>query len=324
MPTSVSSNGTFPNANFTTSPAYSGTFIPSLWSGKLNAKFYSTTVYGEIANTSYEGEIRGMGDKITINNIPSITIRNYTVGTALTYEVPAPSTVDLTIDKAKYFGVNVSDVLEHQAKPDLMNMFTDDASQQMKIEIDRETLLDNFSLAATANKGATAGVKSGSFNLGTDTAPITLSATNTLPLITALSTVLDEQNVPESDRFLVISPYMRQWLMQSPLAQAYVTGDGQSPLRNGKIGTIDRFTIYVSNQLPAAAANQNFTGGAQTSAVKRGVIMAGHKTAMTFASQITKVESLQNPNDFGTLVRGLNVYGYKVIKSEALAFALVA
>lgn len=324
MPITVSSNGTFPNANFTTSPAYSGSFIPTLWSGKLNAKFYSTTVYGEIANTSYEGEIRGMGDKITINNIPSITIRPYTIGSALTYEVPAPSTIDLTIDKAKYFGVNVSDVLEHQAKPDLMNMFTDDASQQMKVEIDKETLLDNFSQGAAANKGATAGLKSGSFNLGTDLAPVALSATSTLPLITALSTVLDEQNVPETDRFLVISPYVRQWLMQSPLAQAYVTGDGQSPLRNGKIGTIDRFTIYVSNQLPTAAAGKDYAGANLTSALKRGVIMAGHKTALTFASQITKVESLQNPNDFGTLVRGLNVYGYKVIKPESLAVAQVA
>jgi hypothetical protein len=305
---------------FNTSPAYSGTFIPQLWSGKLNAKFYATTVFGEIANTNYEGEIKNQGDNITINNVPSITINDYTVGQNLNYEVPAPSKVDLTIDKAKYFGVNVSDVLEYQSKPNLMSMFTDDASKQMAISIDRSVLLAQFNQGAAANKGATAGVNSASYNLGTDAAPITLSATNTVALVTALSSVLDEQNVPDTDRFLVIDPAFRYWLMQSPLAQAYVTGDDKSILRNGKIGMIDRFTIYVSNLLPTAAVSQDFTGGA----AKRRAVIAGHKTALTFASQITKTESLQNPNDFGSLVRGLNVFGHKMIKPESWALALVA
>jgi hypothetical protein len=112
--------------------------------------------------------------------------------------------------------------------------------------------------------------------------------------------------------------------MQSPLAQAYVTGDDKSILRNGKIGMIDRFTIYVSNLLPTAAVSQDFTGAAQGGAAKRRAVIAGHKTALTFASQITKTESLQNPNDFGSLVRGLNVFGHKMIKPESWALALVA
>lgn len=308
---------------FNTATPYSGNFIPQLWSGKLNAKFYASTVFGEIANTNYEGEIKSMGDKIRINNIPSISINNYTVGQNLDYQVPAPSVVDLTIDKAKYFGVNVSDVLEYQSKPNLMSMFTDDASKQMAIAIDTEILLSEFNNGASANKGANAGVKSGSYNLGTDNSPVVLSSTNILPLITAFSGVLDEQNVPDTDRWLVITPYVRNVLMASPLAQAYVTGDNQSILRNGKIGTIDRFTIYVSNLLPSAAAGQDFSGNTQGGAGKRTAILAGHKTALTFASQITKTENMQNPNDFGTLVRGLNVYGHKMIKPESWCMALV-
>lgn len=311
-------------APFVTSPAYSGTFIPQLWSGKLNAKFYATTVFGEISNTSYEGEIKSLGDSITINNIPSITINDYTVGQNLNYEVPAPNKVDLAIDKAKYFGVNVSDVLEYQSKPNLMGMFTDDASKQMAIAIDRSILLQEFNNGAAANKGATAGAISGSYNVGTDNTPITLSASNTVALVTALSSILDEQNVPDTDRWLVIDPAFRNWLMQSPLAQAYVTGDDKSILRNGKIGMIDRFTIYVSNLLPTAAAGFDFSGAVQGGSAKRRAIIAGHKTALTFASQITKTESLQNPNDFGSLVRGLNVYGKKMIKPESWALALVA
>jgi hypothetical protein len=311
---------------FTTSPTYSGTFIPQLWSGKLNVKFYATTVFGEIANTNYEGEIKGMGDTITINNIPSISINDYQIGQNLNYQVPVPNKVDLTIDKAKYFGVNVSDVLEYQAKPALMSMFTDDASKQMSITIDREVLLAQYNNGAAANKGATAGVLSGAINLGTDAAPVDLSAaTDTiLTLIIGLATVLDEQNVPDTDRFLVIDPATRLRLMKSPLQQAYLTGDDKSILRNGKIGTIDRFTVYLSNQLPSAAAGIAIGGGAQGGALKRRVLIAGHSSALTWAAQITKTENLPNPNDFGTLVRGLNVYGHKMIKPEAWAMALVA
>ena len=319
---------------FNTSPAYSGTFIPTIWSGKLNAKFYATTVFGEIANTNYEGDIRNIGDKVVINNIPSITINDYTIGNTLSYEVPAPSKIELDISKAKYFGVNVSDVLEYQAQPKLMDMFTNDAAKQMAINIDTDILKFSMDTVAAKNRGIAAGIKSGSFNIGgagasaaTDTgAALILSSTNVITTITAMASCLDEQNVPDSDRFLVVSPAVRNLLMGSNLQQAYLTGDNQSILRNGKIGTIDRFTIYVSNLLPTAAAGQNFNGsttgtGISANAVARKCMIAGQKTAITFASQIAKVESLQNPNDFGTLVRGLNIYGYKTIKPESLVIA---
>ena len=312
-------------APFNTNPAYSRTFIPQLWSGKLNVKFYLTTVFGEIANTAYEGEIKAMGDSIIINNIPTMQINDYVIGQNLSYQVPTPNTVELAIDKAKYFGVNVSDVLEYQAKPNLMSMFTDDATKQMAITIDRTVLLDEYNNGAAANKGNTAGVISAAIVLGSDTAPVDLSTSpsKVLDVILGLASVLDEQNVPDTDRWLVIDPATRLRLMQSPLQQAYLTGDDKSILRNGKLGMIDRFTIYLSNQLPKAAAGFNPDGSVNAGALQRRAIIAGHTSALSFASQITKTESLQNPNDFGQLVRGLNVYGKKMIKPEAWALALV-
>src|SRR5690606_17493273 len=113
-------------------------------------------------------------------------------------------------------------------------------------------------------------------------------------------------------------------LMNSNLAQAQFMGDGTSVLRNGRIGQIDRFTVYVSNLLPRAAADQDWVGGADVGTKKRHAIIAGHKSAITFASQIAKVEDLPNPNDFGRLVRGLNVYGYKVVQDDALALLVAA
>jgi hypothetical protein len=355
MAVTISGSGTsggFSSAGaFNTSPAASGYFIPTLWSGKLNVKFYSTTVFGEIANTAYEGEIKSIGDKVIINNIPSMTINDYQVGQTLSYEVPTPSKVELLIDKAKYFGVNISDVIEYQSQPKLMDMFTSDAAKQMSIAIDTLVLKNSVdtlygwtkadtpsTTGAGINAGTLAGVRSSSFNLGgaggTYNAstnpfggvPLTLSSSNILSTITALASVLDEQNVPDTDRWLVITPAARNLLMNSNLQQAYLTGDSQSVLRNGKIGTIDRFSIYVSNLLPTASAGQNFDGtttgtGISANAVARKCMIAGAKSAITFASQIAKVESLPNPGDFGTLVRGLNVFGFKTLKPEAMAMA---
>lgn len=312
---------------------HSGTFIPTLWSSKLNAKFYAASVFGEIANTDWEGEIKGLGDKIVINNIPDISISTYSIGTTLSYAVPTPSTLELSIDKAKYFAFQVNDVIVHQSQPKIMDMFSNDASQQMKIAVDSNVLYNTWNQAAAANVGATAGAKSTSYNLGTDTAPLSLTASNVLSTLTAMAAVLDEQNIPETDRFLLIDPATRQVLMQSNLAQAQFMGDSQSMVRNGKIGVIDRFTVYVTNQLPKAAAGTDtpYTSGDGTESSitslgdnKRRVIIAGHKSAITFASQMTKMETVRNPNDFGDYVRGLNVYGFKVVKAAALTYAIVS
>ena len=308
----------------------SGSFIPTLWSAKLNQKFYKSTVFGEIANTSYEGEISGLGDKVVINNRPDITISDYQVGTSLSYQVPAPSTVELPIDRAKYFAFQVNDVVEHQSQPKLMDMFSDDAAMQMKIAIDTSVLLGTatkqgiWNDVPAANQGATAGAISGGYNLGTAIAPVTLTANNVLATLTALAGVLDEQNIPETERWLLIDPLTRQILMQSNLAQAQFMGDDKSMVRNGKIGMIDRFTVYVTNNLPKAAATQDYFGAAAAGTAKRRLIMAGHKSAVTFASQMTKMETVRNPSDFGDYVRGLNVYGYKTIIPTGLASALVA
>jgi hypothetical protein len=95
-------------------------------------------------------------------------------------------------------------------------------------------------------------------------------------------------------------------------------------VRNGKVGRIDRFDVYVSNLLPIALAGQDYSGGVVSNALKRHAVYAGHKSAWTFASQINKVESIPNPTDFGTLVRGLVVYGRKVVKPEGICLLQVA
>jgi hypothetical protein len=319
---------------FDTNPSYSGAFIPTLWSGKLLAKFYQNTMLSEVTNTDYEGELKNQGDTVRIRLAPSISISDYTVGQSLSYEVPTPIFQDMQVNKGKYFGVQVNDVLAYQSDIALMNMFTEDAAKQLKIAIENEVFFNSFVTEgpAAANEGATAGKISAAYNLGTDTTPIDQATPeNVLKAILRMSTVLDEQNVPEDGRFLILSPYDRHLLMQSSIAQAYFTGDQSSTIRTGKIGMLDRFSVYVSNLLPRGEAGKALvsglsatsTGGAVSGAKARRVMVAGTKAATSFAMTINKTEPLRNQTDFGDIVRGLAVYGRKVVKPEALVTAVV-
>lgn len=320
--------------DFATSQSYSGAFIPTLWSGKLLAKFYQNTILSEVTNTDYEGELKSQGDTVRIRLAPSISIQDYTAGQSLNYEVPEPIFQDMQVNKGKYFGVQVNDVLAYQSDMELMNMFTEDAAKQLKIAIENEVFFNSFVTEgpAAANEGATAGAISASYDLGTDVAPIDQStAENVLNAILRMASVLDEQNVPEDGRFLIISPYDRHLLMQSNIAQAYFTGDNASTIRTGKIGMLDRFSVYVSNLLPKGEAGKALvsgldatSGGADlTNAKARRTMIAGTSQATSFAMTVDKTEPLRNQTDFGDIVRGLAVYGRKVVKPEALVIAQV-
>ena len=292
-------------------PNLSGTFIPTLWAGKLIEKLYDACVVPQIANTDYQGEIADMGDKVIIRTIPTVTIRDYSAGQALQVERPDSPTVTLNIDQGRYFNLILDDVMDIQSDIDLMNTWAADAAQQMKITVDRFVLANAVVDTAipTTNKGNTAGRISANIALGTTGTPVQVTKTNVLDRILDLGQVLDEQNVPETGRFLVMPPAMIKLIKASDLKDASLTGDGSSILRNGRIGMIDRFTCYSSNLMPRP------TDGTFAPSYA----LAGVKLGLTFAMQITKVESLRAESTFGNLMRGLNVFGMKVVKGEALA-----
>lgn len=295
-------------ADYSTSGS-GGKFIPEIWSGKLQVKFYKTTVFSEISNNDWEGEIKGQGDKVNIRTIPTITINNYAKGDNLTNQVPTSTPLELLIDKGKYFAVVLDDVDAVQTDVKLMDIFTNDATQQMKIAIDADILDGVKAAAATANRGTAAGVLTGNLNLGVEGTPRAVTSANVLDMFLDMGQTLDEQNVPEDGRWLVIPAWMAAMVKRSDLKQAYLTGDSVSPLRNGKLGMIDRFMVYVSNNLPSHSGDSH--------------ILAGTRDAISFASQMTNVETLRAQSTFGNIVRGLNVYGYKVVKPEALVNGVV-
>jgi hypothetical protein len=291
-------------------PNYTGNFIPEIWSGKLIENFYDATVLAAISNTDYEGEIRSMGDTVNIRTTPEITIKSYVKGQTLAVENPDKAKMQLVIDKGEYFACVEDDVDQVQSDIALMDMWSKDASERMKIKIDQRVLTDLLPDVSANNKGTTAGAISGNIDLGVAGTPEALTKTNVIDKIVDMGTVLDEANAPEGDRFLVIPAKMAGLIKQSDLKDASITGDTTSPLRNGRLGMIDRFTVFVSHNLKK-------TSGGEFS------VIGGHKMGFTFASQMTNMETIRSETTFGNIIRGLQVYGYKVTKPEALATMIV-
>jgi len=290
-------------------PNYSGNFIPEIWSGKLIENFYDATVLAAISNTNYEGEIRRMGDTVNIRTTPEIAIKTYVKGQTLSVENPDKPKIQLVIDKGEYFACIEDDVDKVQSDVNMMDTWSKDASERMKIKIDQRVLTDILPDISALNKGATAGRITGNIDLGTTGSPIAITKSNVLDYIVDLGTVLDEANAPEGERFLVIPAKMAGMIKKSDLKDASLTGDSVSVLRNGRLGMIDRFTLYMSHNLSVTSGKFN--------------IIAGHKMGFTFASQMTEMESLRAESTFGNVIRGLQVYGYKVVKPEALAQGIV-
>jgi hypothetical protein len=297
-------------------------FIPEIWSGKLVEKFYSSTVLAAISNTDYEGEIKNQGDRVRIRTKPTITIRDYKADGALTLERPEGNDIELYIGNGKYFNTILDDVMEVQSDLNALSIWSDDAAQQLKIQIDTDVLGGILGAMHAKNKGLTAGNITSDINLGATTTPLTIVSRSpavgeveVLDMILRLSQALDEQNIPEDGRWVILPVWAIAMLKFSDLRQAYLTGDSQSPLRNGRVGMIDRFTVYSSNLLPAGVA-----GGL---AAGEYAVYAGHAHGLTFASQINKMETLRSESTFGNILRGLQVYGYQVIDGTALAQAIV-
>ena len=275
---------------FSTGTTSEVNFIPEIFSKLLQAKFYKQSVLPAISNTDYEGEISGQGDKVTIRTVPAVTINDY-AGTISTQELTTAK-VELLIDQAKYYSFKVDDVLAAQADINLLEAASNDAAEGMRVAVETQVLSSVVADATT---------------IGSQT---TISTSNILGEILGFAKSLDELNIPEEGRFLVLSPEFISMLKQTELRQAYLTGDAESPLRNGRVGMIDRFTVYQSNMLytPGSGTDSGYTH-----------VLAGHPKAISFASQFTNTETVRMETTFGDQVRGLKVYGSKVVTPDCLA-----
>lgn len=294
-------------------PEYSGDFIPTLWAKKFLERFYDATVLAQISQTDYEGEIKNQGDKVIINRVPTISIVPYRMGDTLTYERPPSDTTELLIDQGRAWAFQLDDVADVQAFTNMLTPWAENASEELKIEVDTDVLAFLVGKCDPANTGAAAGRIAGNLNLGSAATPVGIDKNTVIDYIIDHGQALDEQNIPETGRKLVIPAWMAALIKKSDLKDASITGDAVSIARNGRLGMIDRFELFVSNLLPQTAADAG-----PPAVLASTTVFAIHPRALTFASQLVKTETLRAESTFGTLMRGLMVYGRQVVLPEAM------
>ncbi|AZH30613.1 P22 phage major capsid protein family protein [Paenibacillus sp. M-152] len=263
-------------------------FIPTIWSARLNENLKKNLVYGNVVNTDYEGEIKGQGSTVKINSIGAVTIGNYdkVAGIGNPQELDATQKT-LVIDQAKYFNFQVDDVDAAQANVNLLDGGIVEASYGLANVVDQ--YLAGFYTEVKAEN-----------MIGNDAAPVIPTKDTAYDLLIDLGVLLDENNVPESERFVVVPA----WYYGLLLKDARFTKDSNI-IRTGYVGDIDGMTVYKSNNVPN-------TEGAKYK------IIAGHKSAISFAGQVDSVEAFRPEKQFSDAVKGLQVFGAKCIKPEAL------
>lgn len=293
-------------------------YTPVVYAKKLLLKFYDVTVFGEIAQRDYEGEISNQGDTVIIRTRPDVTIANYTRNMDLraAREFKEPIAVELLIDKAKFYSVGLDAIDERQFDISALDEWASDASEAMGIAIDTDVLANIYTEVDSDNTGVAAGRKSGSYNIGSSGVPLTLTKANVLDFIADCGSILAENSVPVGmNRWMVLPQIICNKIEKSDLRSALFSGDSPNvALRNGRIGEISNFKIYASNNLTVVS------GSGATSVWP---VMFGHTSALTFASQLIKERKIELQDTFGEALEGLQVYGYKVVNPKYMGTGYV-
>ena len=286
-----------------------GSAIQTLFSRKWDRKYWETALIPALTTSQYFAELT-KGDQVEVTKDPSVSIKDYQDGQALEVERVNLNHITLTIDKAKYFNIALTDVDAELSHLGLASKYMQVALKEGEKVIDTDFFTAMKDEAAAKNKGGSAGVKSSGFDLGTSAAGFATNSTNIVKFLTGIYTVLREQ-CATGDKWVVIPPWMHWQLMSSELKNAMNMGDGKSVLRTGFIGRLaGEMDFYVSTYLDGAGS----AAGSPTA------ILAGNKDAIAYTMRLSKTEKWRDGN-FQTLLQGLMVYGWKCVKPEGLVNA---
>ncbi len=268
-------------------------FIPQVWSAKLLIELQKALVYGQtgVINRDYEGEIKEAGDTVKIHSFGPVTVFNYGKNT----DMPAAETlsdaeISMLIDQSKGFNFQIDDIDTAQQSPKIMT----DAMREAA-----------YCLADAADKFIAAKHTEAGQTTGTDAAPVVLTASNIYDTLVDLGIKLSEKNVPKSGRWVVLPPWAYGLLLKDERFAGAGSFGATQTLGNAQVGQAAGFCVLESNNVPSL-------GGTKYK------ILAGHSVAWSFADQISNVEAYRPEKRFADAVKGLHVYGCKVVRPDAL------
>ncbi len=338
-----------------------GNFSPVIYSKKVQLALRKKAVVEGITNSDYFGEIAAQGDSVRIIKEPEINVSSLARGTALESQFLQDTDFSLVIDKANYFMFKIDDIEKAHSHVNFMDLATNRAAYRLADQYDQEVLgyLSGYKQTALhTNAGAVndvvngtkantaagsdellAGNKLKKSNFGNITTvgagdhsiPVAarLPGATALPteyvspamLVSRMARLLDSQNVDSAGRWLVIDPVMLEVLRDEDSRLLNADFGESGALRNGLVlSNFHGFRVYVSNNLPAVGTGAGTTGVANQN-TNYGVIVGGHDSAVATAEQINKTESYRDTEQFADVVRGMHLYGRKILRPEALVTA---
>lgn len=270
-------------------------FIPAIWSRALLENLRNSLVYGQpgVVNRDYQGEIAGAGSSVKIHSIGAVTVSDYTKNSDLS----APETLNdaevvLNIDRARAFNFQIDDVDAAQQVPKVMEGAMREAAYALSND------LDSYMASLHAQASITSG-------FGTNGTPIVPTSTTAYEYLADAFTAMDEANAPQAGRWAIVPPWYHGMLRKDSRFVSYGTDLNRAVAQNGVIGQVAGFDVFVSNNVA------NTTG-------TKYKILFGHSQAWTMAMQIEKVEAFRMERRFADAVKGLNVYGVKVVRPGIL------
>ncbi len=337
-----------------------GNFSPIIYSKQVQLAFRKSTVVGDITNSDYFGEIANQGDTVRIIKEPEISVKEYARGTQVTAQDLDDEDFQLVVDKANYYAFKMDDIEEAHSHVNFMQLATDRAAYRLADNYDQEVLgymsgYKQSALSAVASAEndqvngtkavSTAGsdellssmklIKSSFGSITTSSAgdhsipiqtqapgatAVSTAAITPMVLINRMSRLLNQQQVDSQDRWLVVDPVFMELLgdENSKLVNADFNA---AELKNGlALTNLAGFRLYVSSNLPAVGTGPATTGTANQNS-NFGVLVAGHGSAVATAEQLSKTETYRDPDSFADIVRGMHLYGRKILRPEAIVTA---
>jgi len=324
---------------FSTSSGYgnlpSGNFAPEIFSQKVLKFFRRASVVEDITNTDYAGEIENFGDTVRIIKEPTVTVSAYQRGSVVNPQDLADDQITMVVDQANAFAFKIDDIEERHSHVNFEALATSSGAFALKRKYDKtvlQAMSDGAGIAASAVSGTTLTTTAAAGAIGTANAPINIETDDAgINMMLAMARLLDDESVPEENRWFVAPPIFYEKVFQAgnKIAEVQVTGDGTSPLRNGlaTVGTLAGFRCYKSTALNSTGGTDQvtLTDASATLATdgSENVVLAGHMSSTSTASHIAKTEVVRSTESFSDVIRGLHVFGQKVLRQEAIVRGVV-
>ena len=309
----------------------SGNFAPEIFSQKVLKFFRRASVVEDITNTDYAGEIENFGDTVRIIKEPTVTVSSYTRGSVVNAQDLADDQITMVVDNANAFAFKIDDIEERHSHVNFEALATSSGAFALKRKYDANVLQamsDGAGIAGADDASLSGGLTTTNTALGTASAPINVETDDAgINLMLLMARTLDDQSVPEENRWFVAPPIFYEKMFQAgnKIAEVQVTGDASSPLRNGLAipGTLAGFRCYKSTALNSTAGTDQVTLSGVATDASENVILAGHMSSTSTASHIAKTEVVRSTESFSDVIRGLHVFGRKVLRPEAVVRGII-